>query len=262
VRRILRNRLSLALLGVVAAAALGVTLADLQTATDAGTTAVADVDASAVVIAATATGVGSDPETDAGPQAAVDAGTDADRPVTADAASSTPTPPASLLLAHDTVLQPNFFYCGPTAVRNALTVFGQRADLDQLATELGTTASGTPSSFDITRVLNAHLGEGRYRTVEISDQRATPEQVATLRSDVVATVGGGDPVVVNAMGTVTDTEGQVHSYSSGHYLVVVGYEAHGDLVQMSDSADPDGDPEYTLPVADLANWIATRGYAA
>jgi hypothetical protein len=165
-------------------------------------------------------------------------------------------------LAHDTAQQPNFFYCGPAAVRNALTVFGRWTDMDQLAAELGTTVNGTPSSFDITRVLNAHVGEGRYRTVEVSDRRPTPEQVATLRSDIVANINEGDPVVVNAMGSVTDTDGQVHSFPSGHYVVAVGYDAHGDLVRMADSADPDGNPEYTLRVADLANWLATRGYAA
>ena len=254
------------MLGVVAPAALGLTLAGPSAPPDADMTAVADADTPAAAGAVTAIDIVAKAASYADPQAAADAGedaaTNADRSATADAGSRAPAPPASLLLAHDTAQQPTFFYCGPTAVRNALTVFGQRANMDQLAAELGTTVNGTPSAFDITRVLNAHLGEGRYRTVEVSEQHPTPEQVATLRSDIVTTVSGGDPVVVNAMGTVADTEGDLHSYPSGHYLVVVGYEANGDLVHMSDSADPDGDPDYTLQVADLANWIATRGYAA
>jgi hypothetical protein len=70
------------------------------------------------------------------------------------------------------------------------------------------------------------------------------------------------PVVVNTIGTVRDTDGQVHSFPGGHYLIVVGYEAQGEIINMADSADPDGNPEYKLRVGDLAHWIASRGYAA
>ena len=165
-------------------------------------------------------------------------------------------------LPHETAQQPNQYYCGPAAVRNALTVFGQKASMDQLATELGTTKDGTNSAVEITRVLNAHLGKDRYRTVEINNQRPTEAQVSTLRSDVMRSIDRGDPVVVNIAGTVTDTAGERHSFPGGHYLIVVGYDSQGDQVHMADSADPDGSPEYTLKVGDLANWIASRGYAA
>jgi nucleoid-associated protein YgaU len=252
VRRVLRNRLSLALLGVVATATLGLTLSGTDSAADVATQP--------------ASGAGASTGAQAAPSAAMDTGTLA---ATADAAAAPaatspqpPAPPASLVLEHDTAQQPNYFYCGPAAIRNALTAFGRWIDMDHLAGQLGTTVNGTPSSFDIERVLNAHMGEGRYRTVEVSDRRPSAEQVATLRSDIVANINEGDPVVVNSMGSVTDTDGQVHSFPNGHYVVVVGYDAYGDLVHISDSADPDGDPEYMLRVTDLANWIATRGYAA
>jgi hypothetical protein len=82
--------------------------------------------------------------------------------------------------------------------------------------------------------MNAHFGGGRYKTVEISGQKASSDQVATLQKDVVATVNDGDAVVANIAGTVTDTTGEAHSYPGGHYLTVVGYADKGGVVRIAD----------------------------
>ncbi|MEU5721382.1 C39 family peptidase, partial [Micromonospora sp. NPDC047738] len=50
--------------------------------------------------------------------------------------------------------QPNFYYCGPAATRNALSVQGKNIDVDAMAKEMGTTENGTNSINDITPVLN------------------------------------------------------------------------------------------------------------
>jgi len=173
-----------------------------------------------------------------------------------------PAPASNIMLPHLTALQPNYFYCGPAATRAALSAHGDTPSFDQLARELGTTENGTKSAYEITGVLNAHLGANRYKTVEIQGQKANPQQIEQLRKDVVTAGLRGDAVVANVAGTVTDTAGDVHSYEGGHYLTVISYSDDGRTVRIADSADTVGTPEYNLPVGTLANWIASRGYSA
>lgn len=169
---------------------------------------------------------------------------------------------AAKTLKHDTKLQPNYYFCGPAATRNALSATGKAPSMYKLAEKMGTTTAGTNSAHDITRVLNAQLGEKRYKTTEISGQKATAKQIAQLKADVVASISDGDAVVANIAGTVTDKAGDVHSYEGGHYLAVVGYADKGDTVIIADSADTVGSPDYKLSTKTLANWIATRGYSS
>ena len=83
-----------------------------------------------------------------------------------------------------------------------------------------------------------------------------------LKSDVVTAINQGKPVVANIAGTVTDDNGDVHSYEGGHYLPIVGYSNGGATVKIADSADTVGSPYYDISTDKVANWIATRGYAA
>ncbi|MFG2168445.1 C39 family peptidase [Micromonospora chersina] len=156
--------------------------------------------------------------------------------------------------------QPNFYYCGPAATRNALSVLGKNIDVDAMAKEMGTTESGTNSINDITPVLNKETGK-HYRSVEIRDGKADDKQTDTLRADVVRTVDDGRAVVANIAGTATDTDGNTHSFEGGHYISVVGYRDDGKIVTIADSADPNM-ASYRMSVDNLADWIATRGYSA
>ncbi|MEV0723005.1 C39 family peptidase [Micromonospora purpureochromogenes] len=158
--------------------------------------------------------------------------------------------------------QPNFYYCGPAATRNALSVQGKDIDVDAMAKEMGTTEAGTNSINDITPVLNKETGtKNAYRSVEIRDSKADRKQTDKLRTDIVRTIDDGRAVVANIAGTATDTDGTTHSFEGGHYISVIGYRDGGKIVTIADSANPD-QASYRMSVDNLADWIATRGYSA
>ncbi|WP_341717156.1 C39 family peptidase [Micromonospora sp. FIMYZ51] len=157
--------------------------------------------------------------------------------------------------------QPNFYYCGPAAARNALSVQGKNIDVHAMAKEMGTTEAGTDSINDITPVLNKETGKDIYKSVEIRDTKADRKQTDKLREDIVRTIDDGHAVVANIAGTATDTDGRTHSFEGGHYISVVGYRDGGETVTIADSADPNT-ASYQMSVDALADWIATRGYSA
>ncbi|SIN31463.1 C39 family peptidase [Micromonospora cremea] len=167
---------------------------------------------------------------------------------------------AERVLGIDYQAQPNFFYCGPAATRIALSAQGKALSQDEVAKLLGTTEAGTPSALDTTRVLNELTG-GKYRTTEIRDSAARPDQVEQLRRDVLAAVDAGRPVVANIKGTTVDTDGNPHSYEGGHYVTLVGYRDGGDMIRIADPADP-ALGEYWMSLPKVANWIAERGYSS
>ncbi|MEU7972927.1 C39 family peptidase [Micromonospora sp. NPDC049089] len=190
-------------------------------------------------------------------------------PAVAAQAAPAPAAPASSsqtdrhserVLGVDYQAQPNFYYCGPAATRIALSAQGKALSQDEVARLLGTTEAGTPSALDTTRVLNELTG-GKYRTTEIRDSVARPDQVEQLRRDVLAAVDAGRPVVANIKGTTVDTDGNPHSYEGGHYLTLVGYRDGGDTIRVADPADP-ALGEYWMSLPKVANWIAERGYSS
>ncbi|MFD6717516.1 phytochelatin synthase [Micromonospora sp. TSRI0369] len=157
--------------------------------------------------------------------------------------------------------QPNFYFCGPAAARNALSVQGKNIDVHAMAEEMGTTEAGTNSINDITPVLNKETGaKDAYKSVEISTPKADDKQTDILRADVVKTVDAGRAVVANIAGTATDTDGNTHSFEGGHYISVIGYRDDGRTVTIADSANPNT-ATYRMSIDNLADWIATRGYS-
>ncbi|MGC5331323.1 C39 family peptidase [Micromonospora sp. DT62] len=157
--------------------------------------------------------------------------------------------------------QPNFYYCGPAAARNALSVQGKNIDVDGMAQRMGTTEAGTNSINDITPVLNKETGTDAYQSVEIPGAKADDKQTDKLRADIVTAIDEGHAVVANIAGTATDTDGTTHSFEGGHYISVVGYRDNGNTVTIADSANPN-QASYRISVDNLADWIATRGYTA
>ncbi|MFJ1541582.1 C39 family peptidase [Micromonospora chalcea] len=158
--------------------------------------------------------------------------------------------------------QPNFYFCGPAAARNALSVQGKNIDVHAMAEEMGTTEAGTNSINDITPVLNKQTGKDVYKSTEIPvDKARDRDKVDKLRADVVTTVDDGRAVVANIAGTATDTDGNTHSFEGGHYISVVGYRDNGKIVTIADSANPN-QASYRMDVDELARWIASRGYSS
>ncbi|WP_207892788.1 C39 family peptidase [Micromonospora sp. MW-13] len=172
-----------------------------------------------------------------------------------------PKPPSSKLLDYDYQAQTTYYYCGPAAVRNALSATGVASNQDGLASRLGTTEMGTNSAADTTRVLNEMVKGDPYRTRMIPGGAATAAQIDRLQADVVQAVGAGRGVVVNIAGDATDVDGGWHSFPGGHYIAVVGYRNDGRTVRIADSADP-AVPAYWISTVALAHWAATRGYSA
>ncbi|MDG4796251.1 C39 family peptidase [Micromonospora sp. WMMD1082] len=191
--------------------------------------------------------------------------------ITAHAAPSTPTsttvakadrkPSSERELNVRYEAQPNFYYCGPAAARNALSVQGKNIDVDAMAKTMGTTEAGTNSINDITPVLNKETGKNVYTSTAISAPTADDKQTDKLRNDIVRTVDDGRAVVANIAGTATDTDGTPHSFEGGHYISIVGYRDGGHTVTIADSADPT-QASYRMNIDTLADWIATRGYSA
>ncbi|MEV6519166.1 C39 family peptidase [Micromonospora chalcea] len=158
--------------------------------------------------------------------------------------------------------QPNFYFCGPAAARNALSVQGKNIDVHAMAKEMGTTEAGTNSINDITPILNKETGKDVYKSTEIPvDKARDRDKVDKLRADVVKTVDDGRAVVANIAGTATDTDGNTHSFEGGHYIGVVGYRDGGKVVTIADSANPT-QASYRMDVDELARWIASRGYSS
>lgn len=157
--------------------------------------------------------------------------------------------------------QPNFYYCGPASTRIALSAQGEVPSQDELAEKLGTTEAGTPSAFDITRVLNEELGSEVYKTGELPTDSVTTDQVERMKADLKAAVDDERVPVVNVIGAGTDLDGVERSFP-GHYLTVVAYEGDGEKVKIADPWQPVGDGTYWMDVEELANWAASRGYSA
>ncbi len=155
--------------------------------------------------------------------------------------------------------QSTYYYCGPAATRIALSAQGKHLTQDEAAKQLGTTENGTDSAEDTTRVLNKDTGGG-YKTTAISGRSAKSGDVDQLKSNVKSAVDNNRAVVANIAGTATDTDGASHSYEGGHYISLVGYQDNGEAVKVADPANPN-QSSYWVNTADMANWIATRGYS-
>jgi hypothetical protein len=154
--------------------------------------------------------------------------------------------------------QPNYYWCGPAAARNALTATGHNISMASLARTMGTTEAGTNSANDITAALNKVTGSHKYHTTELAKRTVTAKQAETLKRDIVTTINDHRAVVANVAGTATDAKGTSHSYEGGHYIAVHGYRDNGRQVEVADSADPTT-AHYWIDTTDLGNWMATRG---
>jgi hypothetical protein len=173
-----------------------------------------------------------------------------------------PPPPSDKVLSFDFQYQPNYYYCGPAAVRIALTAHGVNLSQDDLANQLGTTVNGTDSAAETTRVLNSAIGTSFYQTSSIPGEVATPAEMDRLQADAAHAISNGYAVVANIIGGATDSAGVWHDFPGGHYIAIVGYSDDGRSLQVADSSGMYGSSTYWMSTIDMANWIGTRGYSA
>jgi hypothetical protein len=174
----------------------------------------------------------------------------------------TAAPAQANVLSYQFQWQQNGFYCGPAAVRIALTARGYYYTQDYIASQLGTTVNGTNSAADTTRVLNQLGNTGFYETKWIPGNSATQAEINRLQWDIMYDIPRGYPLVVNVVGQAMDTDGDYHSYWGGHYMTVVGFTDDGWTVKLADPADANGYGWYWMTTTRLAHWIAARGYSA
>jgi len=161
-------------------------------------------------------------------------------------------------LPHITQGQHTPYYCGPAAVRCALSCRGLLPSQESLAVELRTTVNGTDSANDVVRVMNAHLGAGTYAARFVPGQDATPAEKSRLKADLVASIDAGHALVANVVGRIATLDGKAYAYNGGHYVAVVGYRSGGDEALVADIAIP---RDYWVTTSALATWIAARGYS-
>jgi hypothetical protein len=173
---------------------------------------------------------------------------------------STASKPTSKELRVKYQAQPNYYWCGPAATRNALSATGHNVTMASLAKTMGTTEAGTNSANDITAALNKVTKSHKYHTTELAKPTVSAKQARTLQNDIVTTINDRRAVVANVAGTATDTNGAKHSYDGGHYIAVHGYRDNGRQAEIADSANPTAAHSW-IHTTDLAQWIATRGYS-
>ncbi len=179
-----------------------------------------------------------------------------------------PAPVMKVVLAVTWKGQETGYWCGPGATRMALSTRLSAAALPSqttLAGYLGTTTDGTNSIGLVAGALNHYLGTTRYKSIDIYDP-PTAAQHAKLKTDIVALVGDGWPMVANVI-----SGWRPPGYPSGtiyHYVAIVGFDDGGEKVEI---ADPAGDGAggsrwtavprtYWIALGDLATWIGGKGY--
>jgi hypothetical protein len=178
------------------------------------------------------------------------------------APSKAPAVAVAKMLTYQFQWQENFYFCAPAATRIAVSARGLYPSQSDVASQLGTTVNGTNSADDTTRVLNSLNNTNFYSTRFVRGEMATPQEIDLLRSDVLAAINKGYPIVANVAGTAVDSDGNQHSYDGGHYLTVVGYSDSGQIVKIADPADGIGRGWYLMTTERLAHWVALRGYSA
>ncbi len=159
-------------------------------------------------------------------------------------------------LTHLFQRQINGWFCGPASVRVALSCFGIVREQTELAGYLKTTTNGTNSINNVVETMNAWVGAGKYGAYWIGED-ATPQQAADLRTNGVASIKAGKPLVCNVVGPISPIDGGYYDYAGGHYVAVTGFQADGDRFLVSDI----NVKEYWVTVEQLATWIAGRGYS-
>lgn len=169
-----------------------------------------------------------------------------------------------VVLPTDYLEQPNFFYCGPTAVSIALSAKVQPPSLDTLAAELNTNDAGTNFGA-VSPVLTARLADASYTDHWMESTSSTPAEADLLWDRAVENVDAGYATVCNwwvVAGEYPNWGGNTSDIY--HFVTVDGYNAEDRTLRV---ADPAGSTlsaslpsHHWLGVEQVATYCAGRGY--
>lgn len=158
------------------------------------------------------------------------------------------------------------YWCGPAAVRNALSIV--RDDVPSqgdLAAQMGTTTNGTDHISQASSVMSEYVAAhgGEYFVEEMPNDPPTQEQKDLLWERITTDIDGGWPLVLNI---VAPPGNQPPGYPSDstiyHYVAVIGYNGDTGEVQIADSAGFEGTPStYWLSFDQVASLVPPKGYA-
>ena len=188
--------------------------------------------------------------------------------------------PLAANVAKNQTPQQTSYWCGPTAVQEALGQLNRSYSQAALAQELGTTASGTTAwsggptktGHPVPDVLNKHQSFF-YVQVEVSSP-PSDQEVETYKSRLTADIGlAGVPLIGNAWTTPYSEfwlVGHPHNVTIKHWFDIYGYRISGGTTytKYEDSVSGatsigwhDAVPAYSeLPSHQIMHIVGGRGY--
>jgi len=186
-----------------------------------------------------------------------------------------PLPPTKKTLTFVWQGESQYYMCGPSAARMALSArLGSLPSQQELASYMGTTTNGTDYVGLVKNALNHYLNVSTYGETDLPDDPPTAAQQAALKKQLVESIDAGYALVANVV-----SGWRPSFYPQGgtiyHYIALVGYDASGDKVLIADPAATGcgdglcGNPSsqfydtpksYWINTSDLGVWITPKGY--
>ena len=239
----------------------------------------------AALVAGCGGGAGSPPPAALGDPGAGDPGTgagDLGSPVAGDAGltppddlAKPPPPPVKKVLNFVWQGEADYYMCGPSAARMALSArLSNLPSQQELANYMGTTTDGTDYVGLVRNALNHYLNISSYAETDLPGDPPSAAQQVALKKALVDSIDGGYGLVANVV-SGWRPPGYPPSGTIYHYVAVVGYDASGDKVLIADPAATgcgngecgnSGSEWYNLPksywinTSDLGEWITPKGY--
>ncbi len=184
-------------------------------------------------------------------------------------------PPAKKTLDFTWQGEVDYYMCGPSAARMALsTRMANPPSQQELANYMGTTTNGTDYIGLVRGALDHYLNITAYRETDLTTDPPTQAQQDALKQDLVASIDAGYGLVANVV-SGWRPPGYPASGTIYHYIALVGYDAYGAKVLVADPAATGcgdglcGNPSsgfynvpksYWINTSDLGVWITPKGY--
>jgi peptidase C39-like protein len=186
-----------------------------------------------------------------------------------------PAPPTKKVLDFVWQGEIEYYMCGPSAARMALSTRLKSLPTQQeLGSYMGTTSNGTDYVGLVRGALDHYLNISSYTETDLTTDPPSQAQQNALKKDLVASIDAGYGLVANVV-----SGWRPSFYPQGgtiyHYIALVGYDAGGDKVLVADPAatgcgdGPCNNPSsgfyntpksYWINTSDLGVWITPKGY--